>query len=163
MMGPGFQGFGGPPRRGLRAVISLAVIIVVGVGAGFAAHVVGASGHIVAQPRPSAVTTHSIPATPVPAGNGRVIATFTGHGIKKTAAFAIGGTGAWVLKYSYDCKAFGVAGNFIVFEDGGRDLSGVHVNELSKHGRGIARASGDAGRHYLAIDSECSWQVQVTQ
>jgi hypothetical protein len=94
----------------------------------------------------------------VPAGNGHAIATFTGHGIKNTAKFTIGGTGNWALQYSYDCKAFGVAGNFIVFEDGGRDLNGVHVNELSKHGHGIARASGDAGRHYLAIDSECAWQ-----
>jgi hypothetical protein len=112
--------------------------------------------------QPSPITNSaSVPAQP--GGPLNLIATYRGHGIKNTAKFTISGSGDWELKYSYDCTTFGVAGNFIVFEDGGKDLKGVHVNELGKHGQGVTHAYGDAGSHYLAISSECDWTVQVLQ
>ena len=37
------------------------------------------------------------------------------------------------------------------------DASGVTVNQLGLHGRGLTHAYGDAGRHYLVVNSECAW------
>lgn len=88
-----------------------------------------------------------------------VIATFSGSGIENTAKFTV--TGDWVLQWTYDCSAFGDTGNFIVSEDGGSDFSGASVNELGSGGHGQTHAYGDAGTHYLAVDSECSWTAKV--
>lgn len=93
----------------------------------------------------------------------KVIATFTGSGIENTAKFYISGSGNWVLKWSYDCSSLGMSGNFIVDEDGGNDFNGANVNELSAGGRGRTHVYSDAGSHYLSVNSECSWRVQVVQ
>jgi hypothetical protein len=165
---PGIQGqpFGRPPRTPRQKTVagvlfSVGAVIVVIIGIGVAAHLAGSRGHSV-NGRPSPIT-NSASVSAQPGGPLNLIATYHGHGIKNTAKFTIGGSGDWELKYSYDCTAFGVAGNFIVFEDGGKDLNGVHVNELGKHGQGVTHAYGDAGNHYLAISSECDWTVQVLQ
>jgi len=166
LQGFGGQPFGKPPRTPRQKTVagvlfSVGAVIVVAIGIGVAAHFAASRSHSLAgQPSP---ITNSALASPQPGGPLHLIATYRGHGIKNTAKFTISGSGDWELKYSFDCTAFGAAGNFIVFEDGGKDLSGVHVNELSKHGRGLTHAYGDAGRHYLAISSECDWTVQVLQ
>jgi hypothetical protein len=67
----------------------------------------------------------------------------------------------WTLRWSYDCSSFGLAGNFIVAEDGGADVHSVSVNQTGNNGHGISRVSGDAGSHFLSVDSECSWSLQV--
>jgi hypothetical protein len=51
--------------------------------------------------------------------------------------------------------------NFIVSGDGGSDFSGASVNELGNGGSGLTHVYRDAGSHYLSIDSECSWSIQV--
>jgi len=88
-----------------------------------------------------------------------VIATFGGSGIENTAKFTV--TGDWVLEWTYDCSAFGDSGNFIVDEDGGSDFNGASVNELGPGGHGETHVYGDAGSHYLAMNSECSWTAKV--
>jgi hypothetical protein len=99
---------------------------------------------------------------PAPAPVPRVLATFTGSGIQNTTQFTIGGDGNWNLDWTYNCAAFGTSGNFIVGEDqDGLDPSGVNVNELGNGGTGTAHAYGDAGLHFLDVNSECSWTMKV--
>lgn len=101
------------------------------------------------------------PATTAPAAapSGKTVATFSGSGIENTPKFTV--TDTWKLDYSFDCSGFGTSGNFIVDEDGGSDFSGVSVNELGMGKSGSTYAYGDAGTHYLQINSECSWNVKV--
>ena len=86
-----------------------------------------------------------------------VIARFSGSGIENTRRFTIGGNGNWKLKWSYDCASFG-KGNFAVLENG---LGTVDVNELGLRGHGTTRGYGDAGQHYLQVNSECTWKMRV--
>jgi hypothetical protein len=124
-----------------------------------------------AQAAPSATTsgakTHSkkstktgaTPSASAAARTGaRVIATFSGSGIANTARFTVSGT--WRLDYSFNCSALGQAGNFIVMEDG--SFGAMAVDELAESKTGSSYAYSDAGRHYLEIDSECSWTVRVS-
>jgi len=94
------------------------------------------------------------------------IARFTGTGATSTARFTVGGNGTWVLHYSYDCSAqpFGF-GNFFVDEDAMNtdNLSAVAVNRLGRRGHGSWHVHGDAGRHYLAIHTKCSYAMSVVQ
>jgi hypothetical protein len=90
---------------------------------------------------------------------GKTVATFTGSGTQKTAQFTASST--WKLAYSFDCSTFGYKGNFVVFEDGGSDFSGVTVTDLALSKSATTYAYNDAGTHYLEINSECSWTAKV--
>jgi hypothetical protein len=68
------------------------------------------------------------------------------------------GPGNWALKWSYNCASLGSQGSFMVTEDQA-DASGVTVNELGLQGHGLTHAYSDAGRHYLVVNSECSWTL----
>jgi hypothetical protein len=105
---------------------------------------------------PSPHATHS--ASPQ-AATVRTVATFTGSGIQTTRRFTV--TDTWKLTWKFSCTDFGSSGNFQVFEDGGADFNGVTVNELSMGKSGSSWVYGDAGRHYLEVNSECSWTVKV--
>jgi hypothetical protein len=104
-------------------------------------------------PPPAPATT----APPVTAG--KTVATFSGSGIENTPKFTV--TDTWKLDYSFDCSGFGGNGNFIVSEDGGSDFSGASVNELGPGKSGSTFAYGDAGTHYLQVNSECDWHLSV--
>ena len=41
------------------------------------------------------------------------------------------------------------------------DFDGVEVNDLARSKSGSTWAYGDGGQHYLEINSECSWTVNV--
>jgi hypothetical protein len=90
-----------------------------------------------------------------------VLGTFTGSGGQTTARFTVPGSGNWELKWSYTCASYGSAGNFIVDEDGGKDLNGVNVNALGNGSDGITHAYGDTGRHYFVVNSECDWTMSA--
>lgn len=94
------------------------------------------------------------------------IARFTGSGDTNTARFTIRGNGNWVLRYSYNCSAqpFGF-GNFFIDEDAMNtdNPSAVAVNRLSRRGHGSWHVHGDKGRHYLAIQTKCSYTMSVVQ
>jgi hypothetical protein len=107
-----------------------------------------AAGQAAASPSHSAVTAKAV-----------TVATFSGSGTQKTAQFAV--TDNWKLAYSFDCSGFGQKGNFQVFEDGGGDLTGVIINDLAMSKSATSWAYGDAGKHYLEVNSECSWKVTV--
>jgi hypothetical protein len=104
---------------------------------------------------PAAATAAPAPRPAAP----HVIATFSASGIENTAKFTVPAN--WTLHWSYNCSAFGQAGNFAVLEDGGADFGGATVNELGTAGHGITHAYGDSGSHYLEVDSECAWSMQV--
>jgi hypothetical protein len=94
-------------------------------------------------------------------GAGHVIARFNGSGTQNTASFTTPDN--WALSWSYGGCPGGTS-NFQVTEynaDGSPDLNGVLVNELGT-GRGpvATYAYGDAGTHYLSVDTEgCSWSL----
>jgi len=112
-----------------------------------------------AAPASAAPAPAPAPASSSPAGSSGTVATFSGSGIKNTPQFTVSDT--WELEYSYDCSDDGGSGNFIVDEDGGSDLNGAGVNELGAGGSSSTMVYGDAGTHYLSINSECSWTVKV--
>lgn len=86
------------------------------------------------------------------------MATFAGSGQENTPRFTV--TSTWKLDYSFSCQAFGSAGNFQVFEDGGSDFA-LSVNDLAMSKSASTWAYNDAGTHYLQINSECAWTVKV--
>jgi hypothetical protein len=116
---------------------------------------------------PAATVTQTVPA-PSPSqassggsGQGKVIAKFNGSGTQNTGTFTTPGN--WALSWAYwGCP--GGTSNFQVTEynsDGSLDLNGVSVNELGT-GRGpvATYAYGDAGTHYLSVNTEgCSWSL----
>jgi hypothetical protein len=112
----------------------------------------------------SAAATQTGPAAPHSSpsaknATARTVATFSGSGVQKTAMFTV--TATWKLVYSFSCSAFGRAGNFAVLEDGGSDFNGVTINDLAMSKSASSWAYNDAGSHYLEIDSECAWKVEV--
>lgn len=129
-------------------------------------------GVIAAVASPSSSTSSAQPATasqshaaaaPAPAqhakaATAKTVATFKGDGVQSTPQFTV--TSNWKLDYSFDCSSFGYAGNFIVMEDGG--LGGaMDVNTLAMSKSSSSYAYGDAGQHYIKVDSECSWTLKV--
>jgi len=157
------------PRRhkvltGLSGFIGFFVVLVV-IGA---VAEVGNHGSVAASAAASSSVAASAPAANPAAAQSspaagsavaRTVATFTGSGIQNTRRFTV--TANWKLVYSFSCSTFGQAGNFAVLEDGGTDLSGVTVNDLALNKSASTWAYGDAGTHYLQIDSECAWKVKV--
>lgn len=101
------------------------------------------------------------PSSPGSPGAGQVIVRFSGSGTQNTAPFTT--PGSWALSWAYwDCPHG--ESNFTVTEyntDGSIDPNGVSVNELGT-GRGpvATYAYGDAGSHYLSVDTEgCKWSL----
>jgi hypothetical protein len=154
----------------------LAAVVLTGCGGPSAAppvtHTVISPGPTVTQtitePGPTVTRTAQAPAvsqgggTPAPPpGANQVIARFGGTGDQNTAAFTTPAT--WHLSWSYWNCPSGTA-NFIVTEyntDGSPDPNGVSVNELGT-GRGpvATYAYGDAGAHYLSVNTEgCQWSL----
>lgn len=100
------------------------------------------------------------PATPSTGAN-QVIVRFSGSGTQNTPSFTT--PDSWHLSWSYwGCP--GGTSNFQVTEynaDGSVDLNGISVNELGS-GRGpvATYAYGDAGTHYLSVNTEgCNWSL----
>ena len=136
----------------------VAVVIAASRGSGPAASTAAQAPQTSPAAASSPPAASSSPAAAAPAAV-RTIATFSGSGIENTPEFTV--TSTWKLDYTFSCAAFGSSGNFQVFEDGGSDFNGVSVNELSAGQTGSTWAYGDAGTHYLEVNSECSWTVKV--
>jgi hypothetical protein len=158
---PGYGSRRAPPnRRGavrimlIGTVVGALVAVGVIVAATSGSH--GSPSHAGTRSRTPVATATAT--TPAP-GPTSVIATFTGHGSANTDKFTV--SASWVLQWSYTCSALGASGNFIVAEDGGRDISGAKVNELGKHGQGQTTVSKDQGQHFLSVVSQCAWKLQV--
>jgi hypothetical protein len=98
---------------------------------------------------------------PTAPGANHIITRFSGSGTQNTATFTTPSN--WHLSWSYwGCP--GGSSNFIVTEynaDGSIDPNGISVNELGT-GRGpvATYAYGDAGSHYLSVNTEgCNWSL----
>lgn len=125
-----------------------------------------ASSSAPAAPAPTATKTIYRPASgnqggsPASVGANQIIVRFSGSGTQNTASFTT--PGRWHLSWAY----WGCPGraNFIVYEynaDGSIDPNGISINELGT-GRGPVAtfAYGDAGTHYLSVNTEgCSWSL----
>jgi hypothetical protein len=98
---------------------------------------------------------------PASSGANQIIARFSGTGTQNTPTFST--PSSWHLSWSYRACPGGTS-NFQVTEynsDGSIDLNGISVNELGT-GRGpvATYAYGDAGTHYLSVNTEgCSWSL----
>lgn len=95
------------------------------------------------------------------AGADQVIVRLNGSGTQNTPTFTT--PSRWHLSWSYWGCPDGRS-NFVVDEyntDGSLDPNGVSINELGT-GRGpvATYAYGDAGTHYLSVNTEgCSWSL----
>jgi hypothetical protein len=161
----------------LVSVAGLAALVLIGCGTPAAAptvtHTVTSPGPTVTQtvtePGPTVTKTAQAPtasqtsggaAAPSP-GTDQVIVRFSGSGNQNTPTFTTPAT--WHLSWAYRNCPSGTA-NFIVDEynaDGSPDLNGISVNELGT-GRGpvATYAYGDAGAHYLSVNTEgCKWSL----
>jgi hypothetical protein len=109
---------------------------------------------------PPASTPDAAPSVSAPPPAGKAVASFSGSGIENTPQFTV--TGTRKLDYSFDCSNFGQRGNFQVYEYAGSSLENVMVNDLAMSKSGSTYAYRDAGLHYLQVNSECSWSLQIT-
>lgn len=112
----------------------------------------------------SAVTVTKAPTVSSPSassGANKIIARFNGSGTQNAPTFTT--ASSWHLSWSYWACPAGTS-NFQVSEynsDGSVDVNGISVNELGT-GRGpvVTYAYGDAGTHYLSVNTEgCSWSL----
>jgi hypothetical protein len=112
-----------------------------------------------APPAQAAQSALAAPPATTAAAKPAIVATFHGSGEQNTQKFTV--TDTWQLAYAFDCTSFGFKGNFQVFEDGGVDFTGVDVNDLAMSKSANTWAYNDGGTHYLKINSECDWTVEV--
>jgi len=106
----------------------------------------------------SSTSTSSPSKAATPAGT--VLLTIAGSGTKSTQKFTTGSD--WDLAWTYDCKAFGASGNFIVSPTASDPMTLVSpVNQLGASGASVEHYH-DGGTFYLDINSECAWTVKVT-
>jgi hypothetical protein len=122
---------------------------------------------------PSAVPSVLVSSSPSPSSPGSstppadlpVLLSLNGNGIKNSKPFTASGD-SLVLAYTFDCKAFGHAGNFAVtlYDQSGLALLAVGVNELAKSGKDTQTAyiANTTAPFHLEINSECAWTVTVT-
>lgn len=125
---------------------------------------------IVTTPAPAVtVTKWKTPAARSPAKSSpaarpsanQIITRFSGSSTQNTPAFTA--PNSWHLSWSYWGCPDGTS-NFQVTEynsDGSIDVNGISVNELGT-GRGpvATYAYGDAGTHYLSVNTEgCNWSL----
>jgi hypothetical protein len=163
---PGYQPPQPPPRKpwiarhkalsGLIAFGCLIVLIIVA-NSGGSSSSSGAANTATQAAAPSSAAATTAPPSASPSPAARTVATYSGSGIENTPQFSV--TATWKLDYSFDCSDFGSSGNFIVMEDG--SFGAMNVNGLAMSKSGSSYAYDDAGRHYLEINSECSWSVKI--
>jgi hypothetical protein len=113
------------------------------------------------RPSPTVTSPAAHPGSGSGSGANQILDRFNGSGTQNTATFTT--PDRWHLSWSYWGCPDGES-NFQVTEydsDGSLDFNGISVNELGT-GRGpvATYAYGDAGTHYLSIDTEgCSWSL----
>jgi hypothetical protein len=89
-----------------------------------------------------------------------VLLSESGNGGAQTQTFDA--TNNWWITYTFDCTDFGQAGNFIININNSNGSLNYDsgANDLELTG-GNTDYYSDAGNHYLQINSECNWTVQV--
>lgn len=150
------------PRRGngLIIAVSMLALFVAGILIGrgsvstpAAPTPAGAVGQPTAAGQPS-----SQPVASQPAAGPVTLLDTSGNGIKDLPRFTA--TGDWTMTYTFDCSAFGQAGNFQVTDAG--DNFGVYANQLAMTG-GDSTSEQNTGAVKLSVNSECAWTLKATQ
>lgn len=134
-------------------VIAIAALLV-GVAIGSS----GGKGGTGSAAGPAQVTLLRTATKTTAAAAKKVVLHQAGNGIKNTPSFTTGAD--WSVSYTFNCAAFGDKGNFSITD--GAQLAAVLVSALDTKGADTTYQHDDAGKHYLEIDSECSWSVTVT-
>jgi hypothetical protein len=106
----------------------------------------------------------SSPGSSTPPADLPILLSLNGNGIKNSKPFTASGD-SLVLAYTFDCKAFGHAGNFAITlsDQSGLPLFAMGVNELAKSGKDTQTAyiANTTAPFHLEINSECAWTVTV--
>ena len=175
---PGFPGRAPGPFSGLSRIqivigsVAGAVLLLIGVVIGNAA----AGGQ--PQAAPTATVTVSAGAgagSPqggqsqgTTGGVGGVLYSFSGSSDKNSPPFVVNDS-AVTVKYTFDCSAFGMKGNFIAHLDGGNPSAAFSdsnsiANDLSMGGTTTTTIyPRDRGfRYHLEVISECNWSMTLT-
>lgn len=116
----------------------------------------------------TATATPAAAAAPHAAPASNVLITFSGSGIRTSAAFVVNSS-AVTAHYNYSCSAFGSSGNFIADMVSGSPSSASYddqsiANELGTGGSQTATVypQDQEGTYHLEVNSECSWSVMLT-
>jgi hypothetical protein len=90
-----------------------------------------------------------------------VVLFVSGSGIQSTQRFAV--SDVWNVEYSYLCPNFGHPGSFeVAVYDGNEHLVDRPINARGSSGSAVAHEhTGAETGVYLAVNSECDWQVRV--
>jgi hypothetical protein len=160
-----------PPRRRhrVRGTLILAGTLGTGIGIGAVSASPTAATHAVT--RPAAVTTVPGPAVtvtvspPAPAA-GTVLLKDTGSGTRVTPSFTAGGSGDYIVSWSFsgNSDGFGGGSNFIMGEDGATDANALSLpNDIAVQGSGSTEIEGDAGAHTFNVRAAdgSTWTVKV--
>lgn len=158
------QGFGWALRCLVLVVVLIVALGVIGSMASPSASAtpVPSSTHGAVQATPEAPTDTPVPTgTPAPAP--KVLLSLKANGIKNSKPFTASGD-SLDLAYTFDCKAFGHAGNFAVTLYDQSGLAALAVNELAKSGKDTPTVylGNTTAPFHLEINSECAWTVTVT-
>ena len=105
----------------------------------------------------------SRPGSSTPHADLPVLLSLKGNGIKNSKPFTASGD-SLDLAYTFDCKAFGDAGNFAVTLYDQSGLALLAVNELAKSGKDTQTVylANTTAPFHIEINSECAWTVTVT-
>lgn len=163
-------------NRTWKYAITASVFLIAGVLIGNSGHTAttdtAAQGSPPSSSSPSPSPSHNVQAKPSPVHTPtwHTIASFSGANgyTGNTTQFTISpaNSGNWVMKYSYNCAGqSGGNGNFIVDEDNGNDSSGngVQLNNLNAGQTAQDNLYGDAGTHYLYIQTQCPYTITAQQ
>lgn len=136
---------------------SAPVIAITALLVGVAIGVSGGKGGTGSAAGPAPAASRTTAKSPAVAAK-KVVLHQAGNGIKNTPSFTTGAD--WSVSYTFNCAGFGDKGNFSITD--GTQLAAVLASALDTKGADTTYQHDDAGKHYLEIDSECSWTVTVT-
>ncbi|HUC23842.1 MAG TPA: hypothetical protein VMA73_14125 [Streptosporangiaceae bacterium] len=95
----------------------------------------------------------------------QVLATFSGHGDRRTAHFNVKAKLRWQLRWTYRCSPQADAAQFVLLRaDLGSDQQTITTTEdFGASGHGLVWLGPSSHRHYLVVRSACSWNIKVMQ
>ena len=95
----------------------------------------------------------------------QVLAAFSGRGTRTTAHFNVQARLRWQLRWPYRCAAGADAGHFkLLRADTGPGQAPITtIEDFATSGNGLVWLRPTGARHYLVVESACSWHIKVVQ
>lgn len=112
-------------------------------------------------PAPTPIPAPQPTPAPVPV-QPQTVMSISGSGSKSTQTFTV--NDSWQMQWSYDCSSTGGQGNFQVFiftGAGAMSEDNEGVNQLGASGSDTEYYH-TGGSYYLEVNSECNWNIKVT-